>query len=613
MSFKKNYVVTGQIGSGSMATISKAIQRSLDRVVAIKRVHPHLSKTPEFVARFEREAKASANLKHVNILDIIDFGVDEEGVHYIVMELVDGPTLLKVMESAQKLPMAVVLSCILQILNGLDHAHSNGVVHRDVKPANIMINTDGVVKITDFGIAQAAKLPSLTHTGQRIGTPSYMSPEQAEGKRLDQRSDLFSVGIMLYEMLAHTMPFQGSSTTSVLNKIMREPPPPIHTLDPTVPAALVTICEKALQKDVGKRYFDAGEFAHAVETAAFELRERLSPRILKDFLAANPMLAGEVGKGGSLSASAIGRARQAPETGVTRPTAALLPLQGCFGCHVNILDLHEQLTELTKVIDLRYTYLSDLREMPKVDIGIVEGCVANTDNVERLKLLREKCGALVALGTCASFGGINGLRNLHTVQQVVNRAYVSSESTVPGAGLPDPSFVPALTEHVQAVHDVVKVDFKVPGCPSPPELVLSSLRNFLSGTRDRIPTHNLCFECGRKHREMINPQRKYIAGDIKPVMSLNTIDPELCFLEQGVLCMGLATREGCGGRCVAHNIPCQGCMGPAPNAKEAGAKWVDAIGSLLPGGVLRFKHDIVGTAYRYTLPISMMPFKKGGD
>ena len=179
----------------------KGFDPYIERVVAIKRIHPHLSQNEEFVLRLEREAKASANLKHVNILDIIDFGRDDDGSHYIVMEFIDGPTILDIMKSTEKLSMEMVFSIIVQILNGLEHAHNNGVVHRDVKPANLMMTSAGVVKITDFGIAQAAKLPSLTQTGQRIGTPSYMSPEQAKGEDLDHRSDLFSVGVVLFEMV----------------------------------------------------------------------------------------------------------------------------------------------------------------------------------------------------------------------------------------------------------------------------------------------------------------------------------------------------------------------------------------------------------------------------
>jgi len=609
MSLKKNYVIIEEIGSGAMATISKAIQKSLERVVAIKQIHPHLSKNPEFVARFEREAKASANLKHVNILDIIDFGRDEEGRYFIVMEYINGLNLMQFMKDSEKLPLDVVFSLMMQILSGLEHAHANDVVHRDIKPANLMMTTAGVLKITDFGIAQAAKLPSLTQTGQRMGTPIYMSPEQAEGRSLDHRSDLFSLGTLLYEMVTNTLPFQGS-TLSVLNKIVKEPPPPITSIDPSVPPSLVKLIETALEKDPARRFFDAAEFAFALENVIFDLKIRHGVRVLKDYLEKSLGVSEDSELSSKLTPSEIRRIHPSTGAGKNKPTLGILPLQGCFGCQLNMLDLHEQFYDVHKMFDIRFSYLMDVKEPPELDIGLVEGCVANNENEEKLAAFRKKCDKLVSLGTCACYGGVPGLRNLYSVEDVVDRAYVQSESTVKGSALPDSSHVPSLNNHVRTVSDVVDVDFSIPGCPSPHDLILTSLKNIVAGTKLKIPTHNLCIECRRTHKEILNPQRKYISDEIKPVMELEEIDPDLCFLEQGVLCIGMATREGCGARCLQHNKPCQGCMGPAPKVKETGAKWVDALGSLMPGGVLRFRHDIVGFGYRYTMPISMMPFKK---
>ncbi len=609
MSLKKNYVITEEIGSGSMANISKAIQKSLERTVAIKRIHPHLSQNIDFVKRFEREAKASANLKHVNILDIIDFGRDDDGSHYIVMEYIDGPTILEIIKGTDILPVDLVFSIAVQLLNGLEHAHNNGVVHRDIKPANLMMMSSGVVKITDFGIAQAAKLPSLTQAGQRMGTPSYMSPEQARGEDLDHRSDLFSVGIVLFEMVTNLLPFKGN-TLSLINQIANDPLPPILSINPDVPKPLVNVIEKALEKDATRRMFDAAEFAYALETVAFDLGIRFGPRVCKDYLEKSFGLSENAKDAEKLTPSEIRRIQPSTGVGKSRPTAGILPLQGCFGCQLNMLDLHERFIEIHKMLDVKFSYLMDIKEPPQLDIGIVEGCVANSDNVERLEAFREKCGLLVSLGTCACFGGVPGLRNLFPVAAVIDRAYSQSESTNGGGSLPDPSYVPSLTKHVQTVADIVEVNSSIPGCPSPPELVLSSLKDLVAGTKARIPTHNLCYECRRKHKEMLNPQRKFISDEINPIMELDEIDPDVCFLEQGVLCLGLATREGCGARCLQHNVPCQGCMGPAPKVRETGAKWIDALGSLLPGGALRFRHDLVGSGYRYTLPISMMPFRK---
>ncbi len=617
MSLKKNYTIVEQIGSGSMGTISRGVQRSLDRPVAIKQIHPHLSSNKEFMGRFEREAKAAATLKHVNILDIIDFATDEDGSTYIVMELVDGPTLSDLLKAQAHLPMDVTLSVVVQLLAGLEHAHNNGIIHRDVKPANIMITRAGVVKIADFGVAQAARLPTLTAAGEVFGTPSYMSPEQAMGRPLDHRSDLFSVGIVLYEMVAGSRPFVGS-TLGIINRIIREPPPPIATVAPNVPEAVVRLVEKSLEKDVNRRFFDAAEMGVAVEDLAASLGLRLGPRVCKGYVEstsgapATRTLTG-TGSGVQSRPGSGGIHGTLSRSSHPRPTAAIVPLQGCFGCHVNLLDLHEHLEEIPRMIDLRFSYLADAKEIPNVDIGIVEGCVANTENEARLVELRGKCRQLVALGTCASFGGVPGLRNLFSAAECIERAYGSSESNAPTDTRPQARHVPALTPRVRPVGAVVEVDASIPGCPAPPTAVLQALHHLANGTSAKIPTHNLCFECRRFHHELLTGQRKLIADEVRAPMELEVIDPDRCFLEQGVPCMGLVTREGCGARCLDHNAPCHGCMGPPPMTQETGAKWIDSLASLLPGGALRFRHDLVGLGYRYTLASSMMPAREPGE
>jgi F420-non-reducing hydrogenase small subunit len=587
-----------------MATIHKALQKSLDRIVAIKQIHSHLSEQREFVLRFEREAKAAAHLRHVNILDVIDFGRDDDGSYYTVVEFVDGPSLHKILKSGQELPLDFVLSMMLQVLAGLEFAHNNGIVHRDVKPANIMLNSSGIAKLGDFGIAQAAQLPSITKVGQTLGTPSYMSPEQAAGNKVDQRSDLFSIGVVLFEMLTGQLPFSGDSDT-VIRKIRNDPHPSLKSLRPNLPEALGGIVDKALAKDVTARFFDAGEFAYALENVAFAEQVRCSPRVCQAYLTVLAKNQNADGTGEGTSASEI--RRQHPSTGVDRrPTVALLPLQGCFGCHVNLLDLHEDFLDLPRLMDFRFSYLMDIKQIPEVDIGLVEGAVANRENETRLRELRERCKTLVALGTCAAFGGVPGLRNLHSTAEVMATAYRESPSTT-GDAYPDPKRVPVLTERVYAVSEIVPVDHTIPGCPSPRPLVLEALTSLVNGSKLRIPTRNLCYECNRKHREILTSQRAYIADEVKSLMELERIDPTLCFLEQGVLCIGNATREGCGARCPSHNMPCQGCMGPPPRVTETVAKWIDCIGSLLPGGPLRFRHDLIGFGYRYTMPISLLP------
>jgi serine/threonine protein kinase len=602
MSLKRNYVIGDLIGSGSMATIHRGVQKSLDRVVAIKKILPHLAESPEFVMRFEREAKASANLKHVNIMDIIDFGVDEREGYYIVMEMVDGPSLARLLRHKEPMPLDVAVAITAQILAGLEHAHNSGVVHRDIKPSNVLLTSGGVAKISDFGIALAGKLPSLTQTGQRIGTPAYMSPEQAEGKRLDHRSDLFSVGIILYEMLAQKAPFVGDDV-GVRRAIVEQQPVPLLTAEPSVPAELAAIVERALEKDVSQRFFDAAEFAYTLESFALTAGLRIGPRACQPWVK-RYLESGDAKQPAPPSSPSQIRREHPSSVAKVKPTVGILPLQGCFGCQVNILDLHQRLGDLLKLVDIKFSYLADIKDVPELDIGLVEGAVANEENEARLKAFRLKCKRLVTLGTCATYGGIPGLRNLHSARVVMGRSYGG-----PGTP-PDPTRVPPLLPQVKAVSQVVDVDAAMPGCPSPPHLVLAQLTSLVDGTSLGIPTHNLCFECKREHKSMLIPQRAFVANDVQSPMELERIDPELCFLEQGVPCLGIATRQGCGARCTGDNAPCQGCMGPPPNVKETGAKWIDALGSLLPGGALRFRHDVVGAGYRYTLPTSLLPTRK---
>jgi coenzyme F420-reducing hydrogenase gamma subunit/tRNA A-37 threonylcarbamoyl transferase component Bud32 len=557
LTLRSSYEIVEVIGTGAMATVSKAVQKSLDRFVAIKQIRPHLSSDPQHVRRFEREAKAAAALSHINIVDVIDFGQDE-GL-YIVIEYIDGPSLYEVSAACSEVPLGVALSTMIQVLNGLEHGHNHGVIHRDVKPANIMFNSSGLAKITDFGVAQDLERPSLTQTGQMLGTASYVAPEQAQGMKIDHRADLFSAGIVLYELLTHALPFPGDSVVSVSVKVVQEPHVPVHSVAPGVPDALVEIVDRALEKDPTKRFFDAAEFAYALESFATEARVETGTRVVQDFL----------------------------------------------------LDLHEDLLAFRDMFDLRFTHLMDVKVPPAVEVGFVEGSVANSADEKRVRAFREQCETLVALGTCACFGGLPGLRNLFCVEDVIDRCYVQSESTIQDGSLPDTSVVPEISIRVRPVSDVVKVDVAIPGCPSPHEVLVPALESISRREPLKPSTHNLCLECQRAHRGMLTPQREYVAGSVSALMELDEIDPELCFLEQGVLCMGLTTRAGCRARCLTHNVPCTGCMGPAPRAQETGARLVNSLASLLPVGSTRFRQDLVGLGYRYTLPVSKMPHNGG--
>jgi len=281
-------------------------------------------------------------------------------------------------------------------------------------------------------------------------------------------------------------------------------------------------------------------------------------------------------------------------------------LQGCGGCHIALLDLHQEFIEILDWIEIRYSPLNDRKRVPEVFIGLIEGAVANRDHERFLREFRERSKILVALGTCACFGGVGGLRNLFLKEEVLKCAYVETESTVEGK-IPGGEGLPELLEGVKPVHKVVEVDLSLPGCPPPPGMIKGSLWALLKGEKPQIPTRNLCEECDRERREMLIPKRDFLTDAVHSPFELLSINPHNCFLEQGVLCMGPATREGCGARCLKGNMPCRGCMGPTPGALEQGAKMINALASILPAGELMFREDVVGVGYRYSLPVSIYP------
>jgi len=249
----KDYEMKELIATGGMAAIYKAIQISTGQTVAIKILHGHLAQDKDFITRFEREARAAADLKHDSIIDIIGYG-HAEGVYYIAMQYVDGKSLKDLINSVKFIPHDVALAIVYEICQGIEHAHQKGVVHRDIKPANILISNAGTVKITDFGLAQAQDLTSITVTGAIVGTPAYMSPEQAAGKRIDIRSDIFSLGVVTYEMMTGTKPFQGESYSSVIHAILTTPAPKPVEANPIVSEEISAIIERMIHKDVDKRY-----------------------------------------------------------------------------------------------------------------------------------------------------------------------------------------------------------------------------------------------------------------------------------------------------------------------------------------------------------------------
>ena len=258
------YEIVGQLGKGAMGVVYRAMDPTIGRTVALKtmRLDVQGPDSSEMLARFRNEARLAGVLNHPNIVTIYDAG-EINGLFYMAMEYIEGKTLYQLMLQEQALPLETVLDLSRQICAGLDAASAQRVVHRDIKPANIMILPSGTVKITDFGIAKAGG--SMTSTGEVLGTPNYMSPEQVKGKPLDGRSDLFSFGVILYEMITGEKPFAGDNITTIIYKIVNEEPIPPRELNPEVHPGLNRVILKALAKTPQERYQMGADLMHALE------------------------------------------------------------------------------------------------------------------------------------------------------------------------------------------------------------------------------------------------------------------------------------------------------------------------------------------------------------
>ncbi|HEX3795484.1 MAG TPA: Stk1 family PASTA domain-containing Ser/Thr kinase [Acidimicrobiales bacterium] len=258
--FSNRYELTHLIARGGMAQVYRARDRQLDRPVALKVLFPELSVDRAFVERFRREAQAAANLSHPNIVPVFDWGEDN-GAYFIVMEFIDGRPLSAVLRESGPLSGQQTATIGANVAAALAFAHRNGVVHRDVKPGNVLITADGTVKVTDFGIARAMNTEeSLTQTGAVMGTAAYFSPEQAEGHGVDSRSDIYSLGVVLYEMSTGKPPFTGDSPVAVASKHVRDQPVMPRVVNPAVPVALEAVIMKAMAKSPDQRYQSAEEF-----------------------------------------------------------------------------------------------------------------------------------------------------------------------------------------------------------------------------------------------------------------------------------------------------------------------------------------------------------------
>jgi serine/threonine-protein kinase len=322
------YEIISELGQGAMGVVYKATDPLIDRIVAIKTINLGLAldEKDEYEGRFYQEAKAAGRLSHPNIVTIFDLGKSED-VAYIAMEFLQGKELREILDDAEAMPVGRILDIVSQVALGLAYAHEHGIVHRDVKPSNIMVSSEGHVKITDFGIARMESASVRTQTGMVLGSPKYMSPEQVLGKLIDQRSDIFSLGVVLYEILAGRPPFSGENVNAIMYQILNNIPPPPGSVNSNVPDMLNFIVAKALAKGQDDRYQNANDLAHDLRSCresllrsstAFNALPK-SALSLADATAIVP----RVGRGDEPAAPTLGMSTSFDSFGATMRLAAL--------------------------------------------------------------------------------------------------------------------------------------------------------------------------------------------------------------------------------------------------------------------------------------------------
>jgi serine/threonine-protein kinase len=270
------YELEELVGSGGMSSVFRARDRLLDRHVALKVLHPHYADDDEYVERFRREARAVARLSHPNIVTVIDRG-ESDGRQFIVFEYVDGENLKQVLEETGPLPVRDALELALGVARGLAFAHENGLIHRDVKPQNVLLNGDGRPKVTDFGIARSLDIEhGVTQTGTVLGTSNYIAPEQASGGRVDTQTDVYGLGVLLFELLTNEVPFDGDNFVAVAMRHINEPPPSVLERRGDVPPRVAAAVDRALAKDPRQRFPSMDAFAAELEACIAELSARSS-------------------------------------------------------------------------------------------------------------------------------------------------------------------------------------------------------------------------------------------------------------------------------------------------------------------------------------------------
>ena len=274
------YEIVKSIGEGGMANVYLAVDLILNRKVAIKILRGDLANDEKFIRRFQREALAASSLSHPNIVEMYDVGEDN-GNYYIVMEYIEGKTLKQLLKKRGHLTVGEAVDIMLQITDGMVHAHDSYIIHRDLKPQNIMIQEDGQIKITDFGIAMALNSTQLTQTNSVMGSVHYLPPEQASGKGSTIKSDIYSMGILFYELLTGVLPFKGDNAVEIALKQMKEAIPSVRKQNPNIPQSVENIIIRATAKNPKNRYNDTREMYNDLKTCLDKDRQNVDRIVFK--------------------------------------------------------------------------------------------------------------------------------------------------------------------------------------------------------------------------------------------------------------------------------------------------------------------------------------------
>lgn len=360
------YQIISELGQGAMGVVYKAKDPLIDREVAIKTINLSLAleEREEYEARFYQEAKAAGRLSHPNIVTIYDVGRTED-IAYIAMEYLQGRELRDILNDNRILPIAQVIDIISQVAIGLSYAHEHDVIHRDIKPSNVMVIRDGHVKITDFGIARMASAAVRTQTGMVLGSPKYMSPEQVMGKLTDQRSDIFSLGVMLYEMLTGQAPFMGENVNAIMYQTLNSVPAAPSILNVDVPEMLNFIVAKALSKNLDSRYQNARELANDLRNC----RDALPRSAVNSATDQTPrMIQANIDVAGDLLSDAGEESHQVPALGLSTSFDSMEATMRLASLTASDEDV-EELSKTFRMVRPSMDAINQAASVSKTDIG----------------------------------------------------------------------------------------------------------------------------------------------------------------------------------------------------------------------------------------------------